>query len=67
MSKTFRKSKKSSRTKKNNKNSTNNSETGYCVKCKKKQIMKESRVVKNMLKGVCPVCGTKMNRFIKMR
>ena len=45
-------------------------ETGYCVKCKKKQEMTESKevVMKNgrrAVKGKCPVCGTKMFRIIK--
>lgn len=65
MSKTysFRKNKK--QTGKTKKTLTN--ESGYCMKCKKKQSMKNCTIKKNMLKGVCPVCGTKMNRFIKMR
>jgi hypothetical protein len=49
------------------KNIPSNCNNGYCVKCKKKQMMKDCVVVKNMLKGICPVCGTKMNRFIKVR
>ena len=47
-------------------------ETGdvaYCVKCRHKRNMLSSRRVttkkgRNMLKGLCPVCGTKMNKFI---
>ena len=42
----------------------------YCVKCKAKRMMKESKVVTNkqgrrQAKGICPVCGTKMNLFLK--
>lgn len=41
----------------------------YCVKCKTKRVMKDAKVVTNekgrrTAKGVCPVCGTKMNRFL---
>jgi len=39
--------------------------TGYCVKCKKKQEMKDPKQVelknkRKATKGVCPSCGTKM-------
>lgn len=39
--------------------------TGYCVKCKAKQEMKDEEKItmKNgrpATKGTCPVCGTKM-------
>ena len=42
---------------------------GYCVKCRGKRPMQNCRTVKtrrnrNMLKGTCPKCGTKMNKFI---
>lgn len=42
----------------------------YCVKCKKKQIMNEvtettTKNNRNAVKGVCPVCGTKMFKFMK--
>lgn len=42
---------------------------GYCVKCREKRPMQNCRTVKtrrnrNMLKGTCPKCGTKMNKFI---
>ncbi len=42
----------------------------YCVKCKAKRMMKESRVTTNakgrrLAKGICPECGTKMNLFLK--
>lgn len=42
----------------------------YCVKCKAKQTMKNAEVKTNdkgrrAAKGVCPVCGTKMNLFLK--
>ena len=41
----------------------------YCVKCKTKQEMKDVTIVQDkngrpMAKGICPVCGTKMNRFL---
>jgi hypothetical protein len=44
----------------------------YCVKCKKKQPMHDSKTeeiktkngVRYALKSVCPVCKTKMTRFI---
>jgi len=46
---------------------------GYCVKCKEKQTIKDPRVViikgkggtkRNAATGTCPVCGTKMFRFL---
>ncbi|MBU0953223.1 MAG: hypothetical protein KKA90_02250 [Nanoarchaeota archaeon] len=41
---------------------------GYCVKCKKKQEIKDAKKVtlkngKPATKGVCPKCGTKMFRI----
>jgi Zn finger protein HypA/HybF involved in hydrogenase expression len=47
--------------------------TAYCVKCKKKQEMKDEKeiqmkgksgVKRRALTGVCPVCGTKMFRIL---
>ncbi len=43
----------------------------YCVKCKKKQTMKEPEQItmKNgrpAVTGTCPVCGTKMFKIGKM-
>lgn len=43
--------------------------TGYCVRCKTKRTMDKpkkatARNGRKMMKGVCPKCGTKMNRFI---
>lgn len=43
---------------------------GYCVKCKAKREMKNvtetvSANNRKMAKGVCPNCGTKMNKFLK--
>jgi len=40
----------------------------YCVKCKKKREMQneEQVIMKNgrkAVKGVCPICGTKMYRI----
>lgn len=42
---------------------------GYCVKCKCKQSMTKCKRAKTknnrfMMKGVCPKCSTKMNKFI---
>jgi ssDNA-binding Zn-finger/Zn-ribbon topoisomerase 1 len=42
---------------------------GYCVKCKTSREMKNLTYTKasngrTMAKGVCPVCGTKMNKFL---
>lgn len=43
---------------------------GYCVKCKAKRTMLScknatSKNGRNMIKGVCKNCGTKMNVFTK--
>ena len=43
---------------------------GYCVKCKAKRTMVScknatSKNGRNMIKGVCKKCGTKMNVFTK--
>ena len=45
-------------------------ETAYCVKCRKKQTMKNPKQIttkngKKALQGICYVCGTKMIKFIK--
>ena len=42
---------------------------GYCVKCRTKRTIKQGTVVKTsrgrpMAKGVCPVCGTTVTRFL---
>lgn len=42
---------------------------GYCVKCRKKQMVKNGVVEdtgkgRQMVKGVCPECGTKVTRFL---
>jgi len=45
---------------------------GYCVKCRKKQAIKDAKEVKmkgrggarRAMKGVCPVCGTGMYRIL---
>ena len=42
---------------------------GYCVKCRKKQAIKEGVVAetangRRMAKGTCPDCGTKVTRFL---
>jgi hypothetical protein len=43
---------------------------GYCVKCREKREIKDAERVemengRKALKGVCPVCGTKITRFVK--
>ena len=45
-------------------------EMGYCVKCKEKRTMKNTKKVqtkngRNALSGVCAKCGTKMMKFVK--
>ncbi|MCX5694018.1 MAG: DUF5679 domain-containing protein [Candidatus Omnitrophica bacterium] len=45
------------------------SETGYCVKCKGKKVMKDEQKVtmKNgraAMKGKCPECGTGMYKIL---
>lgn len=42
---------------------------GYCVKCKAKREIKDGKEVETkngrlMMKGVCPVCGTTMCKFL---
>lgn len=40
---------------------------GYCVKCKEKRDFEGEVAETNgrrMAKGICPVCGTKMNRIL---
>lgn len=42
---------------------------GYCVKCRAKRTVKDGHEVvtdqgRRMAKGICPVCGTKMTRFL---
>jgi hypothetical protein len=42
----------------------------YCVRCKAKQQMKDEEKAttkngRNMLKGICTKCGTKMCKFVK--
>lgn len=42
---------------------------GYCVKCRKKQMIKNGTVGKTskgrpMAKGTCPECGTTVTRFL---
>lgn len=44
--------------------------TAYCVKCRKKVEMKNPSVVtlksgRPAMKGICPVCGTKVFRIGK--
>lgn len=42
---------------------------GFCVKCKKKHMMKnitkKKMLGKLQVKGLCAVCGTKMSTFAK--
>ena len=45
--------------------------SGYCVKCRAKKTMKNAKMTttsngRKALKGVCPTCGTKMMRFVKL-
>jgi hypothetical protein len=45
---------------------------GYCVKCRKKQQIKDGKVETSakgrpMAKGVCPECGTKVTRFLSSK
>ena len=42
----------------------------YCVKCKKKREMKNTKEVtlkngRHAISGICAVCGTKMFKFVK--
>ncbi|MDF1513037.1 MAG: DUF5679 domain-containing protein [Anaerolineae bacterium] len=42
---------------------------GYCVKCREKRDVKGGSVTETskgrpMAQGVCPVCGTKVTRFL---
>lgn len=42
---------------------------GYCMKCKKKTKMKDTKKVtmkngREAMKGVCSVCGTKMFKIM---
>ena len=41
----------------------------YCVKCKAKRTVKEGTITetangRKMAQGKCPVCGTKVTRFL---
>lgn len=44
---------------------------GYCVKCKEKRDFEGTETEmpngRKMAKGVCPVCGTKVNRFLSSK
>ena len=42
---------------------------GYCVKCRAKRTITDGKVEvtekgRRVAKGICPVCGTKVNRFL---
>lgn len=42
---------------------------GYCVKCKTKRMVKDGAVKetpngRQMVQGTCPVCKTKVTRFL---
>ena len=44
----------------------------YCVKCKAKKTVHDSQTKlektvkgRNMLRAICPTCGTKMTKFTK--
>ncbi|MBC8159766.1 MAG: hypothetical protein H7Z42_00990 [Roseiflexaceae bacterium] len=48
---------------------TETSYEAYCVKCKEKRDMKNAHVEqlengRKAAKGECPVCGTKLTRFL---
>lgn len=43
---------------------------GYCVKCRAKKTMKnpsksKTKNGRNLMRGSCPSCGTKMVKFVK--
>ena len=45
---------------------------GYCVKCRKKQMIKDGAVKtmpngRQMAQGTCPVCKTKVSRFLPVK
>lgn len=45
---------------------------GYCVKCREKQEIKggtvgETAKGRPMARGTCPVCGTKVTRFLSAK
>lgn len=50
-------------------NASETAQEAYCVKCKTKREMKDAREEKSengrrMMRGVCPVCGTALTRFL---
>ena len=45
-------------------------ETAYCVKCRQKRNMKNTKIIttknnRKALQGICATCGTKMMKFIR--
>jgi hypothetical protein len=43
---------------------------GYCVKCREKRQIKDAQQIRTengrpAMQGTCPVCGTKIFRFMK--
>jgi ribosomal protein L32 len=47
----------------------NMADIAYCVKCKEKREMKDPHHItmkngKPALQGLCPVCGTRLNRIL---
>ena len=45
---------------------------GYCVKCRTRRTIQQNEVVETskgrlMAKGVCPKCGTTVNRFVSAK
>jgi len=45
---------------------------GYCVKCKEKRQITDGKVEvtekgRRIAKGTCPVCGTKVTRFMSSK
>jgi len=44
--------------------------TAYCMKCKREREIKNPQKTtmsngRNAVRGTCPVCGTKMFKFVK--
>lgn len=45
---------------------------GYCVKCREKRTIADGKVEttaqgRKMAQGICPVCGTKVTRFLSSK
>lgn len=51
---------------------TQQQEKAFCVKCKKSVEVKDAKLAKtkngrDMIKGGCGTCGTKVNRFLSAK